>query len=367
MHMRAAIMGVSATLLVAALSGCGQASHVAGDGVRSASGSGTSANHAVPTSAATTPGAGSLPSDAPSTGATSEVSASASDPPSPSYAAAVSSPGTAADGQGQVHSKLAATAAVTHQLARLHLPPGAVLQHTAIPPSLREMGEGDGESQNVRVEHWYTVPGTPSSVLAYVKAHPPQGYQDGSSSGNADGGEALQDFDPKPSTHAPVGILSVGVNAAMGSTTVLLVVVQVDWLPPRTPLENIPTGVTSAVVHWQGPQPYGSQTSVPPAHVDRTLSGDELAGIVAALNGLETTSPSVHSCPMSAGESVTLTFSYAGHREVFTDGFSGCVGIDVTVDGVHQPQLSRSATWPAALHRALGITAAMDPAAAYEK
>lgn len=290
----------------------------------------------------------------------------AAPPPSPSYAAAVASPGTEADDAGQVHSELAATTAAQHQLSRVHRPPGAALQHGALPRALQEIGEGDGESQNVDVDRWYVVPGDVAAVVRYVKAHPPAGYRAGDTSRDTNGGEQLFDFDPAPGTKAPSGMLSEGINS-VGASTAVRVHVQVDWLPTRTRLESIPGTVTSATVHWTGPEQFGATPSAPPAQVDRTLTGAQLASVTKVLNSVQTTSPGMGSCPAPSGESVSLTFAYGGHREVFTDDFSGCTGIAVTVDGVQQPQLSRSEDWSTTLHRALGITAALDPGVGAEK
>lgn len=216
------------------------------------------------------------------------------------------------------------------------------------------------------LDQWYTVPGDAKSVVAYVKSHPPTGYQGGDTSGGSNGGEQLFDFDPTPGTAAPSGMLSEGVNT-VGAATALRVHVQVDWLPTRTEFETIPASATSAVVHWTGPNQYGVTPSAAPAQVDRTLTGGPLAEVVTVLDALSTTSPGMRSCPPPSGESVTLSFAYGGHHEVFTDDFSGCSGIDVMVDGVHQPQLARSEAWSTTLHRALGITSAMDPAVGDEK
>ncbi len=106
----------------------------------------------------------------------------------------------------------------------------------------------------------------------------------------------------------------------------------------RSTLEQIPSGVRSAVLDYTGPRADTGQ----PVRADRhgILTGAGLRALVNTLNALPALPPGTYSCPSDDGEQAVLTTT----RLRFTIELSGCRQVDVVADGVAQPVLEGSLT-----------------------
>jgi hypothetical protein len=112
-----------------------------------------------------------------------------------------------------------------------------------------------------------------------------------------------------------------------GSSVAVRVDAQVTWLPAKAAADTIPAGVSSAQLAYHG----GLQQPGQPKPVDRTVTvtGPQLVGLVAAINGLEIVPPGPpHSCPMDDGETATL--SVPDSDVSFAIAMSGCRFVTVS-------------------------------------
>jgi hypothetical protein len=256
---------------------------------------------------------------------------------------------------GQLYSEAAAQARAAKDVALVHLPAGARLQHTPVPAPLLHETEDLGALTGV-VTHWWKVPGKAAAVENYLGTHPPKGLIGGISTPNIHG-ETVSDYGFPSGVKQPRTQVSVSV-AQDGGHVDVRVQAFVVWTPTRTAVETIPASVTSARVVYQ------------PLNLDETLgkkravtvTGANLRLIVRTLNKLEASSTLEHSCPGNAVDSVTISVSYGTHRLTFAANGGGCgIGVEVTADGVPQPALARPDLLLAAVHKVLHVTKAEDP------
>jgi hypothetical protein len=239
-----------------------------------------------------------------------------------------------------VHSPAAAAAQADADLALVVLPAGA-LPHAGSPNSRL-----DNPAQSVAVgslvDHnlWWTAPGTMAGFLAFLQAHPPQGFtHDMTGSGGTD------------------QVTTWGYNRNGSQDETLLVSVirdgdhvdvradaQVIWTPDKTSAEIIPPTLTSATFDYKGPMAhsFGSDTTTPkPAHAHRVLTGTVLRRVAAAVNALQTEPAGAeYSCPADNGEAGKIRAFYGGQHVTFDLSFTGCAFlVEVMADGAVQPEL----------------------------
>jgi len=283
------------------------------------------------------------PTDAAPSGPPTQVGPPGSDEPGPG---------------GQLYSKHAAQLRADALVALVQVPPGAVRQIGALPAALTAMGEGIG-AETAKQDRWWTVSGTPATVSAFVLAHPTTGLVAGGSSGDIHG-EMTYDYNYPLDAKAPQTLLGISV-APDGDHVDVRAQAQVAYLPTRTAVETIPASVTSAEAVYQPPNQMLPTNTTPAPRRNVTLSGGDLRLITTAFNALDAESPVVHSCPAPDGEEAFVTATYAGHRVVFHVELNGCGGIEVTSDGVPQPELSLSEGVYSAVHTALHVTKTENP------
>ncbi|BEP14461.1 hypothetical protein acdb102_27720 [Acidothermaceae bacterium B102] len=281
-------------------------------------------------------------------GCASAAATSAATTPSPRPTVTQSGPpgGDRVGPQGQLYSEAAAVARAAKDVALVHLPVGATLQHTPVPRALLHFTESIGGLTGV-VTQWWTVPGTTAAVQDYVLHHPPTGLLGGVDTGNLHGETGLDYHFPgnakQPQTL--VGVSTVQVNSHVDVRVQAFVV----WTPTRTAIERIPSSVTSATLVYRPALAKFKKRTV-------VVTGAHLRPITHLLNRLQASSDPGHSCPGGAVDSVTITMSFGTHRLTFAAIDGGCgFGVDVTADGVPQPALERPDLLMDAVHQALHV------------
>ena len=259
---------------------------------------------------------------------------------------------------GQLYSKHAAQLRADADLALVQVPPGAVRQQGVLPSALTKLGEGIG-AETAQQDEWWTVPGTASTVTAYVLHHPPTGFVAGDRSGDIHG-ETTYDYNYPQGAKAPETLLGISVAQA-GDHVDLRAQAQVVYLPTRTAVETVPPSVGTAEAVYQPPNQMLPTNVTPAPQRTVTLTGTDVRLIVSTLNTLDAQSPVMHSCPPPDGEEAFVTFTYGGHRVIFHAELNGCGGVEVTSDGVPQPELGLTEGIYTALHTALHVTKTENP------
>ena len=153
----------------------------------------------------------------------------------------------------------AARSAAQQMLAKLRLPAGAKSAKTD--PSraslLGHAPDRPATSALVDAHSFWRVPGSPSAVLRWVEAHPPEGSTRDMSGGlvRRSGARATwdgYDFGPVPGVLSTRSLL-VEVARASGGGTAVRADAEVVWVVPKPPTERIPRPVRGAL----GPRGYG--------------------------------------------------------------------------------------------------------------
>lgn len=224
-------------------------------------------------------------------------------------------------------NRAAARAEAPALLGRLALPPGAAASAT------EPAGDGGQLAQPftrpatpnlVDVHGWWTAPGRPDAVLAYVRAHPPSGSRPSLR------GAGLQGFGWRPRR----GVLStrelvVQAVALPGGSTGVRADAEVVWIAPRPARERIPAGIT--------------RLRVTARHRHTVSAARRIRRVVHLLNGLPLAQPGAVNCPAETS-SVRLAF-YRGHREeavAVVEG-GGCQDVALRLRGRRQPPLTGAA------------------------
>jgi hypothetical protein len=244
------------------------------------------------------------------------------------------------------HQRAVADAA--HIIASFPVPPGAVRSARAPVPALAPPPQTPATPALVTVTRWWTAPGRPRAVLAWVDAHVPARFASalhGSRRYGSAGDAWVDEFDlpvvPGVLTQRSllVEVMSEGARTAVRADA------QVIWLPARPASERIPPGataVTLALMPGSGQWPLARKR---PAEPPVTITDPaKVARIAAVVDGLSLYPPGEFaSCPMDFGSGIRLTFR-AGRNgpvlAVVTDHDTGCQRISVVIDGKSQPQLA---------------------------
>ena len=211
----------------------------------------------------------------------------------------------------------------------------------------------------VTATQWWTAPGQPTSVLAWVRAHVPAGFSlGGSGSGgyNQPGGVAPV---PEPSVQHPYvwfdqfslpvvsGVLIqrwllVTVAAHGHGQTAMRVDAQVVWLPARPAGERIPPDArVVTVTPVFGLDPDKKLEPLKPAFT--VTDPAKVARIVAVIDSLAIFPPGTYSCPIDFGAEMRLTFRTSPGGPVvarLTAEYGGCGVVSVSIGGRSMPALS---------------------------
>ena len=249
----------------------------------------------------------------------------------------------AAAGGSAAANRAAAKADAAKLLTTLSLPPDAT-QSSGEPAGdgsvLARASTWPGTANLVDRHQWWTVPGSPGSVLAYVKHHHPAGSRllfSGSSAGPNEPEERNIGFD-----WAPVpGVLSVrqllvAVVALPHHVTGLRVDAQDVWVTPRPTSEQIPPSaarlrltVTRGKHRLQGPLVFVSRT--------------KLDAVITLLNELPLFPPGAYPCPSDWGTRIRLAFydvATTRPTAVASVDPGGCGGVALVLHGRRQPPLA---------------------------
>lgn len=193
--------------------------------------------------------------------------------------------------------------------------------------------EQERTATQARAIGWYFTKASPAQVLSWVEAHPPTGSQlEGSGSGTS--GPSFLSFQ-YPTPHSTHSTLYVTPETGADGRTVIRLDAMVDWVPSRSPDSLVQSGAGSVsvvtVTHSVPPRPLPAAETTPLRSTDPQVIGR----IVDLLNALTPPLGGMHSCPISAGTSVTIELDGRGRAEADPQG---CGYVILTLPG-RQPQI----------------------------
>jgi hypothetical protein len=232
-------------------------------------------------------------------------------------------------------NRAAARADAVKLVSRLRLPPGAT--ESSIDPTGGSLASPLAEQRTPNVvdrHQWWTVSGSPDSVLQYISAHRPRGSQLRLTMGGQTQGVGYY-WPPVPGVLATRALMIEVVQIHPGLTG-LRADAQDVWIIPRPASERIPAQETRLRVtvtrfehRLQGPLTF--------------TSSRRLEHVITLLNSLPRGQPGVRSCPGDPGRLIRLVFTGPGGRAVAIFDPGGCESVALILHGKPQPIL---ATWP---------------------
>jgi hypothetical protein len=251
-------------------------------------------------------------------------------------------------------NQAAARANAAALLGEVSLPAGAT-ESSSEPAGdeglLAHAGAGGPDTPNVVEAHaWWTVPGSLSVVMAYVRGHAPSGsalVSSGGGGGGGGGGGSTTFESVTFAWPAVAGVLSTRwlVLTAMQlphGSTALRADAEVVWVTPRAPSERIPMGARRLSVSVTSEL----KGNLAPQRPFSVASAKRIEGIVGLLNALPAAQPGVRSCSADPGIRVRLAFypkSTASPLAVARIDPYGCGGVQLTIGGRAEPPLESEA------------------------
>jgi len=248
----------------------------------------------------------------------------------------------------QSPKQLAETDAVS-MLADFRAPSGAVRSGPIAVQVLSAPPERSATPDEVLRTEWWRADGTPSAVLAWIRAHQANEFTLGGSggSGGSSGPAADQiqfdefDLPPVPGVLPERWLLVTVAQNEVTDRTAIRVDAEVSWEPPKPAGERIPAAAKVVTI-----TPIAGSKPLPAADRPVTVTDPaKVAKIAAAVDGLPLFPPGVFSCPADFGHSVLLTFrgtrSGPALAEV-TSQAGGCGAVTVTIKGRTMPTLWHS-------------------------
>jgi hypothetical protein len=233
-------------------------------------------------------------------------------------------------------------------IASFPVPPGAVRSGRAPAPALGAPPQWPATPDLVTVTQWWTAPGKPRAVLAWVAAHVPAGFTSAGqgSEGRGSAGDAWYDVFDLPAVPDVLTQRSLLVEVTSdGARTAVRADAQVSWQPPRPASERIPPGATVVTLTLvPGSGPGRKRPAEPPVTITDPV---KVARIAAVVDGLSLYPPGEFSCPADFGSGIRLTFRASGNGPVLalvTGDDTGCQGVSVVIDGKSQPRLAGAAS-----------------------
>jgi hypothetical protein len=221
-------------------------------------------------------------------------------------------------------------------LASFVPPPGSKrLSHApaGVHDALSQPASMPGTPDLVDDSSLWQVPGSPSGVLGYEKAHLPARFQF-EGGGSAGGGYQLsfEDF-TVASGLGPVetGELLVGSITSASGQAFARVDAQVTWRPARPAATFLPAGRIHAVVVTAVPGM--NDTRKPPGPVTVT-DPDRVRRLVSLVNGLPLFPPGVFSCPMDDDAGLKMEFLATAGGPRLATAFAkanGCGGVRLLI------------------------------------
>jgi len=228
-------------------------------------------------------------------------------------------------------------------LASFVTPPGAVRFPGAASVdggALKQSGPPQTWPESVDDVSWWHVPGEPTAVLAWEKAHLP-----GAFTAQGVGWETtpLTLWSEQFVLPAVPGVLyarGLFVTAlAVGGQSVLRVDAEVGWLPPKPASERVPSDAKTVTI---AAMPGFDKTGRPPAPVV-IADPAKVQRIASLVDGLSLLPPGPALCLNDTDRALRLTFSKDASGPVLAvviDKLSGCAYVLFTVGGKTQPTLS---------------------------
>ncbi len=255
-----------------------------------------------------------------------------------------------------------ALADASARLAALNLPAGAQ------PSSAEPVGGGSAlanpagtpATPNLVDDHgWWVIPGSPTSVVAYIDGHPPAGSTPTLS---GSGGSPQQVTVTGFSWPAITGVLSsrelvIEAVKLPGGATGLRADAQVQWIDPRPTSERIPAGVRQLTVSERR----GDKGVLAPFTV---RSPRRLRRVIALLDSLPLFPPGTYNCPADFGLEIRMAF-YGRHGSPLAVSVvdpDGCGGVGLRVRGRHEPELTGTAVPGSGLPANFSLIGALDKA-----
>jgi hypothetical protein len=247
-------------------------------------------------------------------------------------------------------------------IASFRPPPGAVRSARAPSSMLAGPPEIPGTPDLVTRTQWWTAPGQPVAVLAWMRAHVRSGLRpsgSGSAGHNSPGYIKPGQMPPRPTVQHPdmwfdefslpvvpnvltQRSLLITVVRHGSKQTAIRVDAQVIWLPAKLAAERIPPGATVVTVTPVfGSQPDTKRERLDPAFT--VTDPAKVARIASVVDGLPVFPPGDFSCPADTGGQLRLTFRTSRHGPVVaqvTADYNGCRTVSVTINGAELPALS---------------------------
>jgi hypothetical protein len=192
---------------------------------------------------------------------------------------------------------------------------------------------------------WWRVSGTPQTVLAWEKAHLPSRF---TAAGTVTTGNPPARWTGEYSLPPVSGVLATrqldvqAVSAGSGKTD-LRVDAQVQWVPAKSPSEQVPSSATAVTVSARSGPVAGAKTPAP-VTITSQATVRKLASLV---NGLALAPQGLMHCPVSMDRAVQLAFRDGAAGPVVTTviaGLSDCQGVTFYSGGKAQPALAGGGT-----------------------
>jgi hypothetical protein len=230
-------------------------------------------------------------------------------------------------------------------------PPGtskAAGRPDPLPADLQGPPISSGAQTQQNSTAWYYTSESPGQVLAWVRAHPPQGSSL-ATSGSGSFGPGFAGFQYS----TPDDSLIVTPERGQDGRTIIRLDAVVVWTPSRNPGSRLGDGATSVSVvatnrlNPQNPLPgtdSGAHTSSDPAVVHR---------IVDAINALQPPVPGKRFCAMDDGTRVRITLP--GVATVVANP-GGCFDVVVTPAGAAPQTYTGGPELRTKVYAALGLT-----------
>jgi hypothetical protein len=254
------------------------------------------------------------------------------------------------EGAAEAPNRVAAETDAGNLLARLVLPAGS--SYSATQPqgsSLSQPFQVPGSPKLIDRPAWWSVPGSPVTVLESVKENPPAGSrfsEEGSLIQRGVGELSRSVVFSWPSVPGVLGSRALLVEAVAepGGMTGLRVDAQIIWIVPRPVSEQIPARARVLEVDYsEGGKPQREFT---------VLNRRAVRRIAALIDGLPIVQPSYpHSCPaMQANPRiVTLTFRAAPTGKALAEATQdeppgSCTAMGLEIHGTRRPALTGAET-----------------------
>jgi hypothetical protein len=262
---------------------------------------------------------------------TSPRAATVAAPPTPA-------PPTAPDLTASAHTRQAATQRAEILLATVLLPAGSSPAAVA-PVALLQTGRAVQQQDLPVFDHarFWTVPGDPAAVIAYVRQHPPTGAE---ALGTSD--DDTLDFSPDGTSACecfPYTEDIVAVKLAPdGDRTAVRVDAQVIWRPGRPASETIPVTLRQAQLSVTGRPAQVGQPGI--VATSGEVSGAGVQRLIRLLDALPVDDTQGWAGCGTFGPMVTMTFHWPGHAATLRWDYLDCGRIDLTIDNRSQPTLN---------------------------